>query len=125
MPRTRLVLERGLCIISETAQEALVDGDRSMANAFVLIITLVGNTITLSLAKRRWPALGRWLDGLPIPAVHRGAPQREVMHAERVDESEILASARASQGLTSMDQVEHAVIEQNGEISVVPRSKPG
>lgn len=114
-----------LLIISETVQEALVDNDHSMTNALVLIVTLVGTTIALSLAKRRWPRLARWLDGLPILAVHRGSPQHAVLHAERVDETEILAAARASHGVASMDGIEHAVIEQNGEISVIPRPQSG
>lgn len=113
-----------LLIISETVQEALVDNDHSMTNAFVLIVTLVGTTIVLAFAKHRWPALGKWLDGLPVLAVHRGKPRREVLDAERVDESEVLAAGRAAHGLASFDEIEHAVVENSGDITVVPRAKP-
>jgi uncharacterized membrane protein YcaP (DUF421 family) len=40
---------------------------------------------------------------------------------ERVDEAEILAAARASQGLERMEDIKHAVVENDGRISVVPR----
>jgi uncharacterized membrane protein YcaP (DUF421 family) len=110
-----------LLIISETVQEALVDGDHSMTNAFLLVMTLVGTSIGLSLLKQRWPGITKWLDGLPFLVVRKGAPVQEVMQKARIDEQDVLASARATQGLSRMDQIEHAVVEENGEISVVPR----
>lgn len=110
-----------LLIISETVQEALIDGDHSLTNAFVLIMTLVGTSIALSLVKQRWPGITRWLDGLPFLVVRKGKPMHDVMRAARVDEDDILASARSTQGLSRMDQIEHAVVEDNGDISVIPR----
>lgn len=112
-----------LLIISETIQEALVDGDHSMTNAFLLVITLVGTTIGLSVIKQRWPGIAKWLDGLPFLVVRKGKPMQEPMDKARVDEQDILAAARISQGLSRMDQIEHAVVEENGDISVIP--KPG
>jgi uncharacterized membrane protein YcaP (DUF421 family) len=104
-------------------QEALVDGDHSMTNAFLLVMTLVSTTIGLSLVKKRWPGISRWLDGLPFLVVRKGKPVQETMDKARVAEQEILAAARATQGLARMDQIEHAVVEENGDISVIP--KPG
>lgn len=114
-----------LLIISETVQEALVDDDHSMTHAVLLILTLVGTSIVLSVAKRRWPGMARWMDGLPVMVMRRSQPVQEVMNAERVDEQDILAAARMTQGLSRMDQIDHAVIEENGDISVVPRKGKG
>lgn len=112
-----------LLIISETIQEALVDGDHSLTNAFLLVTTLVGTTILLSVVKHRWPPVVRWLDGLPLIVIQDGRTVKESMDRERVDEAEILSSARASEGLQRLDEIRHAVVEENGDITVVPKKK--
>jgi uncharacterized membrane protein YcaP (DUF421 family) len=43
------------------------------------------------------------------------------MKRARVNEADILQRARPSQGLESLDQVKHAVLERDGSISIVPR----
>lgn len=112
-----------LLIISETIQEAVVDQDHSITNAFLLVLTLVGTSLGLSLMKQRWAAVSKWLDGLPVAVVREGRPDPELMREVRVDEDDILAAARAQGGLRRMDEIEHAVVEENGEITVVPKRR--
>jgi uncharacterized membrane protein YcaP (DUF421 family) len=40
-----------------------------------------------------------------------------------VDEEDILAAARESQGIERMDQIKYAVLERNGGISIIPKQK--
>jgi uncharacterized membrane protein YcaP (DUF421 family) len=110
-----------LLIISETTQQAMVRDDHSMTNAFLLIITLVGIDIGLSLAKQRSPVVEKWLDGLPVVIVADGKPLKEQMRAQRVDEEDVLAAARLTQGLQRMEQIKYAVLERAGGISVIPK----
>jgi uncharacterized membrane protein YcaP (DUF421 family) len=110
-----------LLIISETTQQAMVGNDHSMTNAFLLIITLVGIDIGLSLAKQRSPVVEKWLDGLPVVIVADGKPLKEQMRAQRVDEEDVLAAARLTQGLQRMEQIKYAVLERAGGISVIPK----
>lgn len=42
------------------------------------------------------------------------------MKRARVDEKEILQSARLLQGLESMDQIKYAVLQVSGQISIIP-----
>jgi uncharacterized membrane protein YcaP (DUF421 family) len=110
-----------LLIISETTQEAMIGGDHSITNAWLLILTLVGLDVAASLGKQRWPRLEHVMDGRPIVIVRDGRPLRDVMDKSRVDEDDVLAAARATQGLERMEQVKLAVLERGGGISVVPR----
>lgn len=110
-----------LLIISETTQQAMVDSDHSVTNAFLLIMTLVGMSILLSIIKHRSKAASRWLEGLPIRVVRDGKWDQEAADKERVDESEVLAAGRMTQGLGRMEEVRHAVIENDGKISVLPK----
>jgi uncharacterized membrane protein YcaP (DUF421 family) len=109
-----------LLIISETTQEAMVDNDHSVTNAFLLIITLIGTTVILSLLKQRLPALEKWLDGAPLVIMENGRLLKDRMDKARVDESDILEAARGLQGLERLDQIKYAIVERSGEITIVP-----
>lgn len=112
-----------LLIISEAVQEALIDGDSSITNAFLLIITLVGFDILISVLKQRWPRFDRWVDGAPLVVMEDGKLLQERMKKARVDVADILSAARAAHGLERLDQIKYAVLERNGGISVIPKEK--
>ncbi len=54
-----------LLIISETVQQAMVDTDNSWTNAAILVLTLVGISIALSLIRERVPVARAHLRGQP------------------------------------------------------------
>lgn len=112
-----------LLIISETTQEAMIGNDHSLTHAMLLITVLVATDIVLSLAKRSWPRLDRWIDDIPLVILENGKPIAERLHKCRVDEGDILEAARLSQGLERLEQIKFAVLERNGEISIIP-AKP-
>ena len=111
-----------LLIISEATQNAMIGNDYSVTNGFLVILTLVGLDIVLSYMKQRFPAMERYLDGLPLILVDQGRPLKELMHRARVDERDILAAAREKHGLERMDQIKYAILETNGMISIVPKT---
>jgi uncharacterized membrane protein YcaP (DUF421 family) len=110
-----------LLMISETTQQAMVDNDHSITNAVLLIVTLVGTTVALSLLKLRFPRLDRWIDGSPMIVVEDGKPLKARMQKTRVDEADILSAARSLRGLERLDQIKYAIVERSGEITIVPR----
>lgn len=109
-----------LLIIGEATQQALLTDDFSLTNAFVVIATLIGIDIGLSLLKQRSKWLERWMDSTPLVIVAEGKPLKERMDQARVDEGDILAAAREKQGLARMDQIKYAVLERSGGISIIP-----
>ena len=109
-----------LLIISETTQQAMVNNDHSITNGFLLIMTLIGAGVGLSFLKQRMPALEKWLDGTPLIINENGKLLREHMNRTRVDEADILEAARALQGLERLDQIKYAIVERNGDITIVP-----
>lgn len=108
-----------LLIISETTQQAMVDHDHSMTNAALLIMTLVGSDIGLSLIKQQWPFLNPALEGTAVILVQDGQPLESAMRRERVDKEDIIESARLQQGLERLEQIKLAVLERSGKISIV------
>lgn len=109
-----------LLIISELVQQAIVADDASLTNALILCSTLVLLDIGLSLWKQRSPRMERLIEGTPVLLVELGAPIPGALRAMRIDEADILASARRCQGLERMSQIRFAVLEKNGGISIVP-----
>jgi uncharacterized membrane protein YcaP (DUF421 family) len=112
-----------LLIISETTQQAMVDNDHSMTTAALLILTLVGTSIALSLLKRLSPAADRWLEGAPLILVKNGELLRDRMRKEWVDDGDLLEAARQQHGLRSLDDIDAAVLERGGQISIIPRER--
>ena len=109
-----------LLIISEATQQAMVDSDNSMTNAFLLIGTLVGMNILMSELKQHFKPMERLLDGVPLLIVEHGKPIKHRMEKERVDVDDVLDAAREHHGLERLDQIKFAVLERNGKISIVP-----
>jgi uncharacterized membrane protein YcaP (DUF421 family) len=111
-----------LLIVSECVQQALVGQDRSITGAFLAVGTLVTIDILLSLAKRNNPAVEKVLDNVPVILIERGRMHADRMKKERVDEADILASARETHGIARLDAIDYAILETNGMISVIPKT---
>jgi uncharacterized membrane protein YcaP (DUF421 family) len=112
-----------ILIISEGIQQGLVGNDHSMAAAIIVVVTLVAIDLVLSILKQRWPIVGRIVDGVPVVLVEDGRPIRERLDRERIDVDDILDAARRHQGLTHLSEIGLAVLERDGENSIIPRRK--
>lgn len=110
-----------LLIIAETVQQAMIDNDNSFTNSLILVCTLVGVNVVLSLLKQRSRKLELFLEGASVVLMENGKVHRDRLDKERVDEQEIAAAARELHGLERLDDVKHAILEKDGSISVVPR----
>jgi uncharacterized membrane protein YcaP (DUF421 family) len=112
-----------LLIISEATQQALMGDDFSLTNATLVIVTLVGIDIGLSLLQQRFPGIGPWIEDVPLILVEEGTVLRQRMDKSRISESDILEAAREKQGLERMDQIKYAVLERTGAISIIPKQQ--
>jgi uncharacterized membrane protein YcaP (DUF421 family) len=108
-------------IISEAIQEALVDDDHSLTQALILVVSLVSFDILLSLMKRRWPLIQKLTDETPVLIMQDGRVLEQPLRKERVDTGDILHAARERLGISRLDQLDHAVIESSGGITVIPK----
>jgi len=111
-----------LLIISEVTQPAMVGNDNSLTTSMLLIMTLVGADLLLSLLKVKFKRLDKATEGTPLIIVNKGKPLSDRMKCCRVEEEDILQAARQTQGLERMDQIKYAVLEIDGSISIIPFS---
>ena len=112
-----------LLVVGEATQQAMIGNDYSVTTAWIVIGTLVGTDILISLLKRRSKILERWIDRTPLIILENGRPLHDRMRKCRVDEADIMSAARQLQGLQRLDQIKFAVLEKGGDITIIPRKE--
>jgi uncharacterized membrane protein YcaP (DUF421 family) len=112
-----------ILIIAETTQQALLGDDFSIVNAALLIVTLFAMDIGMSYVKQYLPIASKVLDGTPTLLLSHGKLDERAMKRARVDKEEILSSARFQMAVERLDQIKYAVLESDGNISIIPVDK--
>ncbi len=110
-----------LLLISQATQQALVRGDYSITNAFLVVVTLVGLQTLVTLMKRQVPDFSSYFDGGPVLLIEHGELRRDVMERVRIEEADILAAARRQRGIERLEQIKYAVLESSGGISIIAK----
>lgn len=109
-----------LLMISEALQEGLVGFDLSITGGFILASTLGFWHAAITFASYRSQTLRDVLNGVPVLLINKGKPDETAMRAERVPLDDIESEARQV-GIDSLEQVEKAVLESTGKISIIPK----
>ena len=110
-----------LLIVSEATQQALLGEDFSITMAVLVVLTLVGLERLGDYVSWRFPKVGHVIDGTPVVLVDRGTPLQDRLRRHHIRMDEVLQEARTSQGLKNADEIEYAVLERSGVISIVPK----
>jgi uncharacterized membrane protein YcaP (DUF421 family) len=108
-------------LIAEVTGQALVGEDYSLTAAVVVLTVIVAVDIAVSLAKHRWKGLRDLVDGTSVLLIDNGKVRQRVFDKERVELKDVLDAARINHGIERLDQVKHAVLEPNGQISIIPK----
>ena len=97
-----------------------VGNDRSVTNCTCAVIAVGLIHRWLSYFKNKYPRLGAIIDGTPLVIVKRGEWQQEVVRGMKLRPEDIEAAARSA-NVTRMSQIDYAILERNGRISVIPK----
>jgi Predicted membrane protein len=110
-----------LLIISESTQQALLGQDFSITMAILVILTLVGMDRLADFLGWRFPRLGAVVDGTPVVLIERGRPLADRMREYHIEMAQVLQEARSSHGIRSAEQIDYAILERSGVISIIPK----
>ena len=99
------------------ALTAMVGNDASMTNAFTQIITVAFTHFLVALLRAHSPRLARVFDGTPLVLLEHDRWRSDTLSRMAVQDDDVMSLAR-DQGITSLDKIERAVLERNGEISI-------
>lgn len=107
-----------LLLIPQLFSRALPSQDYSMTNAVVGATTLLGVVFLTSLLSYRFPRFGAVMTAKPTVLVDRGHFVQASLDRERIDPRQIFTSMH-KHGIEDLAQVRWAILEPDGEISVV------
>jgi uncharacterized membrane protein YcaP (DUF421 family) len=97
---------------------AMVGDDRSFSNALCLIMSVALTHFVIAWLRHISPRFARLADGTPLVLLENGEWRADTMRNMRISDDEVMAAAR-DKGLERLDQIDYAVLERNGEISII------
>lgn len=112
-----------LLIISEATQQALLGEDFSVTGAMLTIITLVVVDILFGYLKKKIPGAENLIDGAPVILVAHGAANQTKLQKVSVSCDDIMLAARQNHGILEMKEIKYAILERNGQISIIPENE--
>jgi uncharacterized membrane protein YcaP (DUF421 family) len=108
-----------LLLISNAVQNAMVGPDTSLVGGIVAAVALLLVNAVVARLSLSWPRLRHVVEGTPTLLVLHGDIIPSHMRKEGIDEETLLAAFR-EHGVEKISEVEMAVLEIDGSISVVP-----
>ena len=109
-------------LLSELASYPLTDPSIPFLHAAVPIITIVCLEIILSFLATKSAIMKKILDGKPSIIIRRGVLDQKEMLKMRLSLEDLLCAIRLN-GIAAISDVDYAILEQNGQISVFPKEK--
>ena len=111
-----------LLVLSNAVQNSMNAGDNSLIGGLIAASTLVALNFLLGLATYRNKKLEALVEGRPEVLIHNGKLYAQAMTDARLTHHELAAALRRA-GCAGVEEVHYAVLENNGEISVVPKNR--
>ena len=107
-----------LVLIADASQNAMAGGYETVTDGIVLVLTIAGWNWLFDWLAFRFEWVRKLLAAKPLTLVSNGQVQRRNMRKEMISQDELMAALR-EQGIDKVDQVKLAVMESDGQISVV------
>lgn len=107
-----------LVVIGDLVQSGISQSDMSVTGVVIVLCTIGLMQVFISFVGFRSHRLRRLLQGEPVVLVHHGTVIMKNLRRERLDLDDLAEKARLS-GIGSMDDIQWAVLETNGEISFI------
>jgi len=108
-----------LLLLANAVQNAMVGPDTSLTGGVLAAAVLLALNALVAQLRLRSPKLRHVVEGSPTVLVLHGEVIPAHLHREGID-PETLDAALREHGVTDLSQVEMAVLETDGSISIVP-----
>ena len=109
-------------LLSELASAAIGDPSMPLTFSLLAILLIVALEFFISNIKNRAPFLKKVFDGTPSVLIKRGRIDQKELRRMRISVEELFSAFRL-QGIGIPEDVYYAVLEQNGQLSVVLRAE--
>jgi uncharacterized membrane protein YcaP (DUF421 family) len=109
-----------LIVLGDSIQQGLTQDDYSVTGAAIVVGTIAALQVLTSYVSFRVPFLRPVFDGRPIVVVEDGKPIERNLRRERLTTEELTEEMRQQQ-ISSIDEVQWAVLETSGTISFIKK----
>ena len=111
-------------LLSEIAASPITTTSHSLLKSVVPIVTLVSLEVLLSFATTKSQMLKKLVDGRPSIIINRGRLDRRELSRLRMSVEELISECRQA-GCGDIADIEYAILEENGKLSVFEKAQKG
>ncbi len=109
-------------ILSEIATTPITNPERSLLEAVIPTVTLATLEILTSALVIKAPIFKSLLSSKPSVIIARGVINYKMMKKVRISLEELISQVRQN-GIYDLNEVDYAILEENGKMSVIPKNK--
>ena len=109
-----------LLVLSNAVQNSMNGGDNSLIGGLISAVTLVSLNYVVGYATFKSKRIESLIEGRPLLIIHNGHVLKDVLAHAMVTHHELDAALRQN-GHACIDEVQSAVLENNGAITVLSR----
>ena len=110
-----------LLVLSNAVQNSMNGGDNSLVGGLISALTLITLNYWVGFATYKSKRLEAFIEGRPVMLIHNGRVLEDVLASTQVTHHELDAALRQF-GYACIDDVQRAILENNGSITVIPRT---
>lgn len=108
-------------LLSEIASLPITDSNIPLSHTIIPMVTLVTFEVVSSYLLVRFPTIKNLLSTRPTVLINKGKLDRGAMLSVRLSPDELVSELR-QQGICEISEVQYAILEQNGKITVIPKA---
>ena len=111
-----------LLVLSNAVQNSMNGGDNSVIGGVISAVTLVGLNWFVGILTFRSRTAEALIEGRPELLIHNGRLFEKALERSKLTRHELMSALREA-GCDSLEDVRCAMLENDGNISVIPRNK--
>ncbi len=109
-------------LLSEIAALPITNQELPVSYAIIPMVVLLALEVLSSYILLRFPKLKKILSAQPTVLIQHGKLSQKALRETRITLEELMSEVR-QQGLTDLEQVACAILEKNGNLTVLPKAK--
>ena len=109
-------------LLSEIASTPITTPETSLLHALIPIAVLVSLEIITSILIIKCPKFKKIFTSRPSILISRGKLDKREMRKVRISLEELISQIRQN-GIFDLTEVDYAILEENGKMSIIPKSK--
>ena len=109
-------------MIADLASVPMQNRDQPLSTGIIPILTLLVVQVSLAFLILRSPKMRRVICGSPSILIENGHLRRQELARLRINTDDLLEQLRAK-NYANLEDVEYAILETNGQLSVIPKSQ--